>query len=182
MASVFAIASLTCISAADAAPSPADTLRLEEVQVTATPSALPRISSSGALNISRSAIDAAPRAFGEADPLRFLTLMPGVTAASDYSSGVSVDGMDYSQNLYRLNGIPVHFPYHFGGTMSVFSPAMYRRVTMYRTVKPASESGVLGEWYLYLIRKIQAIRPCRPNSVQVSSPPRLSSRSLLANG
>lgn len=144
MASVFAIASLTCISAADAAPSPADTLRLGEVQVTATPSALPRISSSGALNISRSAIDAAPRAFGEADPLRFLTLMPGVTAASDYSSGVSVDGMDYSQNLYRLNGIPVHFPYHFGGIMSVFSPAMYRRVTMYRTVKPASESGVLG--------------------------------------
>lgn len=126
------------------AAEPPDTLRLSEVEVTATPASRPRISSLGTVEFSRKALEAAPRAFGEADPLRFLTLMPGVTSASDYSAGLSVDGMDYSQNLFRLNSIPVHFPYHFGGTMSVFSPAVYPSVALFRSVKPADDSSVLG--------------------------------------
>ncbi len=122
----------------------ADTVSLGEVRVTASPSRRPRIASDGSVSFTKEALGSAPRAFGEADPLRFVSLLPGVTSASDYSSGASVDGMDYSQNLYRLNGIPVHFPYHFGGIFSVFSPSLYRSARLYKSIKPVSESCTLG--------------------------------------
>lgn len=121
-----------------------DTLSLREVQVTAGGSVRPRISSDASINFGKEALAAAPRAFGEADALRFMRMLPGITSASDYASGASVDGMDYSQNLYRLNGIPVHFPYHFGGIFSVFSPAMYRSATLHKSIKDAAENGTLG--------------------------------------
>ena len=122
----------------------ADTVSLGEVKVTAAPARRPRIASDGSISFTTYASGASPRAFGEADPLRFLSLLPGVTVASDYASGASVDGMNHSQSLYRLNGIPVHFPYHFGGIFSVFSPSLYRSARLHKSMKPASEGGTLG--------------------------------------
>lgn len=121
-----------------------DTVALGEVKVNGAAVARPRISSDASVSFAADALGAVPRAFGEADPLRFLYRLPGVTSTSDYSSGASVDGMGYSQNLYRLNGIPVHFPFHFGGIFSVFSPSLYRSARLYKSIKPAGESGVLG--------------------------------------
>lgn len=70
------------------------------------------------------------RQMGEADALRLLRQSPGVNAVSDYSSGMSVDGADYSQNVYRLNGIPIHFPYHFGGMFSTFNAVLFPHITL----------------------------------------------------
>lgn len=129
------------VSASEAMP---DTLSLGEVQVRASATARPRISSDASVAFGKEALSAAPRAFGEADALRFMRMLPGVSAASDYASGLSVDGMDYSQTLYRLNGIPVHFPYHFGGIFSTFPQAMYPSVRLSKSINDARENGTLG--------------------------------------
>lgn len=122
----------------------ADTLRLGEVRVDGSATRRPRVAADGSVSFAAEALRRAPRVLGEADPLRFAASMPGVGAASDYASGMSVDGMDYSHNLYLLNGIPVHFPYHFGGIFSVFSPELYNRARLRKSIKGADAGGTLG--------------------------------------
>lgn len=103
-----------------------------------------RLGSDGTLRFGSGALRGAPQMFGESDHLRFMRLLPGVNTISDYSSGSSIDGMAYSHNSYSVNGIPVHFPYHFGGIFSVFNPRIYRDATLAKSVKAPSSAEVLG--------------------------------------
>ncbi|MDE6125560.1 MAG: Plug domain-containing protein, partial [Muribaculaceae bacterium] len=143
-AAVLAAVSLQGGRAASPDAAAPDTLRLREVTVADRPGQRPRVAADGSVSFSSQALSNSPRVLGEADPLRFAASMPGVGAASDYASGMSVDGMDYSHNIFRINGIPVHFPYHFGGIFSVFSPEMYSRARLRKSIKRASETGFLG--------------------------------------
>lgn len=122
----------------------ADTVALGEVNVTVRPPERTRVGMDGAVTFGSASLAHAPRVLGEADALRFMQMMPGVTVASDYSAGAAIDGMGYSQNEYRLNGIPVHFPYHFGGIYSVFSPRLYDMVKVGKSIHGAGMSDVAG--------------------------------------
>ncbi len=119
-------------------------VELREVKVTAKGSRLVRIDRTGSLTFGREAMEHAPRMFGEGDALRFMLTMPGVSSASDYLAGASIDGMGYAQNEYRLNGIPVHFPYHFSGIFSVFNPRMYDSVRVGKSIHGSGATDVTG--------------------------------------
>lgn len=137
---------LICAAAACAA-SPADstpdTIALGEVQVV-TRRAPARAHRDNSLNFDAASLDLTPRTLGEADALNYLRLLPGINTSGDYSSGVAVDGMDYANNIYLLNGIPVHFPYHFGGIFSTFNSSLYPRATVLKSIRPASAPDYLG--------------------------------------
>ncbi|MCM1036675.1 MAG: TonB-dependent receptor [Bacteroides sp.] len=120
-----------------------DTVALRDVEVTA-PHAVARRGADGAVRFDTRSTASVPRTLGEADPLRYLRTLPGISAVSDISSGVTIDGSDGAQNIYRLNGIPVHFPYHFGGVFGVFNPVMYPRVTLRKSMRAASSPDYLG--------------------------------------
>ncbi len=123
----------------------ADTLRgLGEVEVRAMGRSRPRIADDGTVTLDARMATLAPRVMGEADLMRMMLSTAGVSAISDYSSGASVDGMDYSQNLYLLNSVPVEFPYHFGGIFSTFNSAHYPRLTLYKNYHPFVASDCLG--------------------------------------
>lgn len=117
---------------------------LGEVEVSGHTRRSARIRPDGTVVIDMSMLGAAPRLFGEADLLRSLSSTAGVATVSDYSSGASVDGMDYSQNLYLLNGAPVQFPYHFGGIFSTFNSRHYPQLTMTRSAHPSGATDCLG--------------------------------------
>ena len=119
-------------------------VELKEVKVTARGGRMARIDRTGAVTFGRDALAHGPRVLGEADALRYMQLMPGVSVASDYASGASIDGMGYGQNEYRLNGVPVHFPYHFGGIFSVFHPRMYEQTRVGKSIHAAGGSDVTG--------------------------------------
>lgn len=121
-----------------------DSLLLDEVTVTARRRIMPRIGADGTLTLTDAALTAVPRMFGEADLIRVMLSSSGVSTISDYAAGATIDGMDYSQNSYLLNGIPVQFPYHFGGIFSTFNPAHYPKLTLHKTVKTADMPEVLG--------------------------------------
>lgn len=130
------------------ADEPSDTLSLSgsalgEVEVKGVTTA-PRVSSLGVIRFSQEALATTPQAFGEADHLRFIKILPGVNVISDYSSGTSIDGMQYSQNAYRLNGIPLHFPYHLGGIFSVANPRLYRDASLSKSIRRGDSYEVLG--------------------------------------
>lgn len=83
-------------------------------------------------------------AFGEADPIRALQLLPGVQAASDISSGLYVRGGGPDQTLVLLDGVPIYNPTHAFGLFSSFHPDLLEGVTLYKGAYPAQYGGRLG--------------------------------------
>lgn len=117
---------------------------LSEVEVVARKPATAVTDIDGAVALTDEALTKVPQYFGSPDMLRYLQLTSGVTTISDYSSGVTIDGMDYSQNTYRLSGVPVQFPYHFGGIFSTFNSDHYPSLVMTRSIHHAGSYDCLG--------------------------------------
>ena len=128
------------------AQEPADTVTaLTVVSVTARKAPATAVTAiDGSVKVSDAALAMVPELFGGSDMLRYLQLTSGVSSISDYSSGLNVDGMDYSQNSFRLGGVPVQFPYHFGGIFSTFNSDHYPSLVMTRSIHHAGSYDCLG--------------------------------------
>ena len=80
----------------------------------------------------------------EPDVFRSLQLLPGVQAASDFSSGLYVRGGSPDQTLVTLDGAPIYNPTHVFGFFSAFNPDAIDDVQLYKGGFPASYGGRLG--------------------------------------
>ncbi len=80
----------------------------------------------------------------EGDPLRSLQLIPGVQAASDYSSALYVRGGGPDQTLVLLDGATVYNPTHAFGFFSTFNSDAIGDVNLYKGAYPADHGGRLG--------------------------------------
>jgi hypothetical protein len=72
-------------------------------------------------------INAIPKVI-EADLLRALQTMPGITAISDFSSALYVRGGTPDQNLYLIDGTDVYNPEHAFGIFSTFNTTAIKKV------------------------------------------------------
>lgn len=118
--------------------------RLKEVEVRASVAHGPVDRRDGSVTVDSESAARMPRLFGENDLMRVLTRMAGISSISDYSSGISADGMDYSQSSFLVNGIEVGIPYHFGGIFSTFNSGHYPSLTMRKDIRSAGSSDNLG--------------------------------------
>ncbi len=73
-----------------------------------------------------------------------LKVLPGVTTIGDYGAGLTIDGADLSQTLHSINGIPVIFPYRFGGIFSTFNTPHFSDAVFSRTCRLPSAPSRLG--------------------------------------
>jgi hypothetical protein len=64
----------------------------------------------------------------EADLLRALQTMPGITAISDFSSAIYVRGGTPDQNLYLVDGAEIYNPEHAFGIFSTFNTNAIKKV------------------------------------------------------
>lgn len=80
----------------------------------------------------------------EADVFRAVQYLPGVSAISDYSSGLYVRGGSQDQNLILIDGIDVYNPTHFGGLFSAFNTDAIRDVELLKSGYPAKYGGRLS--------------------------------------
>jgi len=80
----------------------------------------------------------------EPDVFRSLQLLPGVKAASDYSSGLYIRGGSPDQTLILLDRTTVYNPTHFFGFFSTFNPDAIKDVRLYKGGYPAEYGGRLG--------------------------------------
>ena len=62
------------------------------------------------------------------DVLRALQTLPGVNGSGDYSDALIVRGGGILDNLFLLDGIPLIFPYHFGGLLSTLNSNLIKSV------------------------------------------------------
>jgi hypothetical protein len=94
--------------------------------------------------ISAQVIKATPALMGEVDVLKVIQLLPGVQATSEGSSGFSVRGGGYDQNLILLDEATVYSASHLMGFFSVFNNDAIKDVTLYKGDIPASFGGRLS--------------------------------------
>jgi hypothetical protein len=80
----------------------------------------------------------------QADVFRSVQLLPGVKAASDFSSGLYIRGGGPDQTLILLDRTTVYNPSHFFGFFSTFNPDAIKDVRLYKGGYPAAYGGRLG--------------------------------------
>lgn len=151
------------------AVAPVDSVELGEIEVVATSLRTTRLGDDGSLTVDAAVAGRTLRSLGEADAIGYLKLLPGVTAGSDYGSGLSVQGGDYSHTLFRINGIPLFFPYHFGGIFSVVTPFHYPVVKLEKAIHDRSMPSRVGALVDMSVRKGKYERVCGTLNVGVIS-------------
>jgi len=82
-----------------------------------------------------------PVVFGEADVIKSILLLPGVTSAGEASSGFNVRGGAVDQNLIFLDGATIFNASHLFGLYSVFNPDAIKDVKLYKGGIPARYGG-----------------------------------------
>ncbi|WP_166437186.1 TonB-dependent receptor [Niastella caeni] len=85
-----------------------------------------------------------PVILGEVDPLKTITLLPGVKNGGEASAGIYVRGGGPDQNLVLLDGIPVYNPNHLLGFFSVFNGDAVKNIEVIKGGMPAEYGGRLS--------------------------------------
>lgn len=85
-----------------------------------------------------------PTLFGEADVVRSLLLLPGVSTVGEGASGFNVRGGSVGQNLILLDEAPVYNSSHLFGFFSVFNPDAVKDVKLYKGAIPSRYGGRLA--------------------------------------
>lgn len=117
--------------------------KMNEVTVKADPYAREKAVQPGFVQLDVKELQKAPGVV-EQDVIRSLQLLPGVSAASDFSSGLYVRGGGPDQTLVLLDDTPVYNPTHAFGFFSTFNGDAIRDVTLYKSAYPAQYGGRLG--------------------------------------
>lgn len=91
--------------------------------------------------LTSSSIKEIPVVLGEADVLKAITLLPGVTNAGEGSSGFNVRGGAADQNLILLDEATVFNSSHLFGLFSVFNPDAIKDLRLFKGGIPARYGG-----------------------------------------
>ncbi len=86
-------------------------------------------------------VDLIPVLIGEKDILKTLQLLPGISAASEGSTGFNVRGGSIDQNLILLDEASVYSASHLAGFFSVFNSDIIKDITVYKGGIPSLYGG-----------------------------------------
>ena len=98
----------------------------------------------GINTISGSDLRKLPVVLGEVDPLKTITLLPGIKNGGEAGAGIYVRGGGPDQNLVLLDGINVYNPNHLLGFFSIFNGDAIKNVEVIKGGIPAEYGGRLS--------------------------------------
>ena len=118
---------------------------LQEVVVSSTRNDQKIISTDMSVEkISAKEIKQVPMVLGEADVIKAIQLLPGVSAQNEGSGGFNVRGGSADQNLILLDEAIVYNPSHLFGFFSVFNTDALKDATIYKGGIPSKYGGRLS--------------------------------------
>ena len=82
-----------------------------------------------------------PSAFGEADVMKVVLILPGVKSVGEASGGFNVRGGATDQNLILFNDGTIYNPTHLFGLFSAFNPDLVSDIELYKSTIPARFGG-----------------------------------------
>lgn len=94
--------------------------------------------------VDMSLLDYMPRILGNADPIHYAQLLPGVQTNSEYDAGLHVQGCDNSHNYVSLDGVPIYNATHLLGFFSIFNASHFSEMSLTKSSTSASFPNRLG--------------------------------------
>lgn len=85
-----------------------------------------------------------PKILGNADPMHYTQLLPGVQTCSEYTSGLYVQGCDNAHNLVSIEEVPLYNANHLLGLFSVFNASHFSQMHFSKTAYNSGVSNYLG--------------------------------------
>src|ERR1700676_557266 len=117
---------------------------LKAVIVSADKSSNTRSVQMGVSKLNTQSITPVAVVFGEADVLKVLLTLPGVTTVGEGGNGFNVRGGAADQNLILYNDATVYNPSHLFGFFSAFDPDLVKSVELYKSAIPEKYGGRLS--------------------------------------
>lgn len=85
-----------------------------------------------------------PRILGNADPLHYTSLLPGVQTNSEYDAGLHIQGCDNAHNQVSISGVPLYNVSHLLGFFSVFNATHFNAMRLEKTATGAASPNRIG--------------------------------------
>lgn len=85
-----------------------------------------------------------PKILGNADPMRYAQLMPGIQSNSEFDAGLHIQGCDNSHNMVSIEGVPLYNVAHLLGFFSIFNPSHYSTMSMEKSPRHAFAPNRIG--------------------------------------
>lgn len=98
----------------------------------------------GQYRIQAKKLNRLPFFVGEADIMKSLQLLPGISVAAEGSSNVNIRGGSSDQNLVLLDEVPVYNQNHAFGLVSVFNNDAVKEAKIYKGSIPSKYGGRLS--------------------------------------
>jgi hypothetical protein len=98
----------------------------------------------GTNRLSIKTIKQVPVVFGEADVMKVILTLPGVTSVGEASNGFNVRGGSTDQNLILFDEATIYNPSHLFGFFSSFNPDVVKGVELYKSAIPEKYGGRLS--------------------------------------
>ncbi len=117
---------------------------LKTVIVTAEKKSNIKTTQMGVERLTIKTIKQIPVVLGEADILRAVLTLPGVTSVGEASTGFNVRGGSADQNLILFNDATIYNPSHLFGFFTAFHPDLIKGVELYKSTIPEKYGGRLS--------------------------------------
>ena len=85
-----------------------------------------------------------PKILGNADPMHYAQMLPGVQTNGEYTSGLHVQGFDNQHNDYTILGVPIYNVNHLLGFFSAFNASHYTAMHLSKYPQTAAAYNRLG--------------------------------------
>lgn len=137
--------SLLCPSAMAQGDEGAWTLSLDSVTVRGTRYRSPvRQIGNGVTIWDISGLSELPQILGNADPMHYVQMLPGVQTNNEYRSGISIEGCDNQHSAIMIDGIPIYNVSHLLGFFSTFNSAHFASMSIAKGLVSAASPNRLG--------------------------------------
>ena len=98
----------------------------------------------GASVLSMDLMELMPRILGNADPMHYAQLLPGVQTNSEYDAGLHIQGCENSHNMVAIDGVPLYNVAHMLGFFSVFNATHFSNLTLQKSLVSPTTPNRLG--------------------------------------
>lgn len=103
-----------------------------------------RTDNDGLVFLNMNMLNEMPKLMGNADPIRYAQLLPGISTNGDYDAGLHVMGCENSHNIISIDGTPIYGASHMLGMFSIFNASHFRQMRLQKNAAYGASSDRLG--------------------------------------
>lgn len=117
---------------------------IEDIEIIAEKKKISEQSKMSSVSLTQKQLNSNPSFLGEADIIRSIKSLPGVSSSNSFNPGLIVRGGGQDQNLILLDGVTLYNITHLLGLFSIFNSDVIKNTTLIKGAFPARYAGRLS--------------------------------------